>query len=370
MVCIVVLACMIAAGCGASTMLEQPGGGEVSTGPASSDTGVAGSGDARPAAAPVADFHNSGTPAVETPAPTGQMAASPGVFPGSNGIQAPATDASASGHLVSGFLADADDGWQVLVDAEWKLAPGAEAHLCARTSVPRDVYLHEFSPLIPTGTHHTVVTVHDQGDAPNGVVACGPDVSGQQIYGSGVGTKPDALPDGIAMQVRAGQQLELNLHLFNTSEQELVGRSGTLVKTLDASLVREVADNVLAGPLGLTIPPGTVTESGQCTFTRDATIFSVGPHMHQLGVHMRVSAAFADGKASVLYDGPYSFESQQRYPIDFVQLHAGDAVRVECTYDNTTGHTVGWGQSTLDEMCFVGLRRFPAVPGASYLCTN
>jgi hypothetical protein len=280
-------------------------------------------------------------------------------------------ESTASGKLAGTFLADAGDDWLSLIEAEWKLDPNSEAHLCARATVPRDAYLHEFAPLIPLGTHHTVLSVHPGGEAPDGVVPCAADVSGRQIFGAGVGTKSETLPDGIAAQVHAGDQLLLNLHMFNASDEPLEGRSGVKVRTMDEADVEDVAEGVLAGPLTLEIPPGGPTkQAGQCTFDHDATIISVGPHMHQLGVHMRVVARSSVAGDTVLFDGPYAFDSQQRYPVDFVEMKAGDVVSVECTYQNDTDHAVAWGQSSLDEMCFASITRFPASDGAVYLCTN
>ena len=41
------------------------------------------------------------------------------------------------------------------------------------------------------------------------------------------------------------------------------------------------------------------------------------------------------------------------------QLAAGDKIATTCTYDNTTNHVVGFGQSSTDEMCFSILMRYP-----------
>jgi hypothetical protein len=293
---------------------------------------------------------------------------SPGVAPPPVG---PGDTLDATGEVVSEFLAKADDDWLSLIAAEWKLAPNSEAHLCARATVPKDAYLHEFAPVIPLGTHHTVLSVQPGGAQPDGVVSCCADVSGRNIYGAGVGTKDWALPDGIATRVHAGEQLLLNLHLFNASDEPLEGRSGVNVHTMDEADVKHEAELVLAGPLALEIPPGgTTKQGGQCTFDHDSTIISVGPHMHQLGVHMRVVAHSSVAGDTMLFDGPYAFDSQQRYAIDFVEMKAGDVVQVECTYQNDTDHAVAWGQSSLDEMCFASLTRFPASSGGTYLCTN
>jgi hypothetical protein len=40
-----------------------------------------------------------------------------------------------------------------------------------------------------------------------------------------------------------------------------------------------------------------------------------------------------------------------------------------CTYDNTTGQTVRFGESSDDEMCFTDLFYYPA-QGANFVCTG
>jgi len=282
------------------------------------------------------------------------------------GLVPPAAGAG-KGEIVTEFASDANDEWLTLLEVDWELGARAEDHLCARVRVPRAMYLHEFVPISPLGTHHTQLAVHDAGSGQAGVTSCGPDGAGHHIFGAGVASEPLTLPDGIAMRIEEGQELLLNLHLFNVGDETLTGRSGVRVRTMAEADVENLAEIVLAGPIGLIIPPGRVTQSGQCTFGGDATIFNLGPHMHQLGVHLRAVAQTQAGEV-MLYDDGYDFDSQQRHPVDFVQMHAGDVVHVECTYQNDTDRSVGWGQSSLDEMCFASMMRFPPLGG--YLCSN
>ena len=44
-------------------------------------------------------------------------------------------------------------------------------------------------------------------------------------------------------------------------------------------------------------------------------------------------------------------------------------MRVDCTHRNTTDKTVTFGESTLSEMCFAGLYRYPA-DGSSFGCVD
>jgi hypothetical protein len=101
--------------------------------------------------------------------------------------------------------------------------------------------------------------------------------------------------------------------------------------------------------------------------THDVTLFSVAPHMHQLGTYMKVVAEPAGSDEVVLHDGPYDFTEQRYYSIDPLELAQGDTVRVECTHTNTTDHLVTFGDSSLAEMCFAGIYRYPA-DGDAFPC--
>jgi hypothetical protein len=260
----------------------------------------------------------------------------------------------------SQWLAESDDGWRRLIVGEWEIPAETETYRCVRLTVPEDVYVRGLRPISPVGTHHTVLSVSDTATQPDGLTECTAFDNGQRmIGGSGVGTEPVMYPDGIAYALRAGEQLMLNLHLFNVESEPLSGLSGIEVKTIDAEDADELAEGLLAGPVDLEIPPGRVVQQGQCTFDHDATIVSILPHMHQLGVHMKITARSSVDGDVVIWDAPYDFDDQQAYPVDFVEMAEGDVLEVECTYENDTDQTVMWGDSSLSEMCFAGVVRFP-----------
>jgi hypothetical protein len=274
--------------------------------------------------------------------------------------------------LVSEFMADAGDGWKSLIQAHWIVAPNDETYRCARVTVPEDTYVHAFRSLSPIGTHHTVLTVIREPDAPDGLTVC--DVGTNNpggVFGSGVGTNDLTLPDGVGMLLHKGDQLLINLHLFNVRDKAIEGTSGTLVQTMDKDEVEHVADGILAGPIKLDIPPGrNVVQSGDCTMDEDATLISVLAHMHMHGVHMKVVAKSSIDGEVVLHDGDYNFDTQLVYPIDPVRMKKGDVVNIACTYDNMTDQTLHFGDSSLAEMCFAGISRYPASDNPQFLCAK
>jgi hypothetical protein len=251
--------------------------------------------------------------------------------------------------------------WRTLLTGDWTLPQGDEGYVCVRQTVTEDIYIRSFDAINPPGTHHTFLTMGPPS-GPDGVTRCqAAEIHGTSVYGSGVGTNRIEFPEGVAMKVEAGSQLLLNLHLFNSTGGELSGTSGAKGLTIDESEVETIGQAITAGTLDLNIPPQQETsKASSCALPADATLFAVLPHMHQLGIHMKVSVSSSIDGERVLHDGPYDFEQQLYYPIDPIRVAQGDQVNLECTWRNTTDRPVAFGDSSLDEMCFVGLYRYPA----------
>lgn len=239
--------------------------------------------------------------------------------------------------------------YQLLISGDWELEPYSEKVAEHYTlTLGRDVLVRAFRPLSPQGTHHTLLKLSNLGVS-------------QMLWGAGVGTNTLELPPGVAVELPAGTTLVLELHVFNPSGEALSGRSGVEILEADPNEVEHTANLVLAGPLQLDLPPNAEsTAVGICTVTAPQTLFALLPHMHQLGTHLKTTIT-RDGSARVLHDGAYDFEDQQVTLIEPIELEPGDQVVTECTFENMSSATVGWGESSNAEMCFSILYRYPAV---------
>jgi hypothetical protein len=279
----------------------------------------------------------------------------------------------------AGDTTDADEmsaGYTRLIGRTWSIEPGnAAKYACVRFTVPEDMYISNIEARAPAGTHHTVLSLSGtNGTAgPDGEQDdCGVGSIGMvALYASGVGTSPLDFPEGVAIKVSAGQQLHLNLHLANTGDEPLAGETAILVKA-SATPPRQLAEMVFAGTYALQIPPtnAPVDVTGGCTATDDFSVFAVWPHMHTLGVHQKLHV-IRDGRAQTLHDRPFVF-TEQSYDVmaPIALVHTGDQIRVTCTYVNSTGATVGWGDDASSEMCFSGMYRYPAANAGAFACTD
>jgi hypothetical protein len=250
---------------------------------------------------------------------------------------------------------DAAGGWQPLITKGWQLMPGAEKTSdIALDTLEQDVVIGGFRPLAPQGTHHTLLFRGTTGT--------------NAIYASGVGTNELVFPPGKGMRIPAGTAIGLQLHIYNTTDQMLTGTSGIEMLPVDPATVTDEVDMFLPGPQNLAIKPNQPTTiSGTCTVKGDYAVFALFPHMHQLGTHMKTTLTVG-GVERVINDAPYNFEHQAVLTFEPIQLHAGDKITSECTWMNTTGDTIGYGESSTTEMCYSILYRFPR--GTDEFCTN
>ena len=242
-----------------------------------------------------------------------------------------------------------------LIAGDWSLPPDSENYICVRRTVTEDTYIKTIVPIAPLGTHHFVLMVGDP-DGPDGTTTCDSSLGKPAIFASGVGVEPLAMPDGIAVHLAAGQQLLLNLHLFNASDEPLTGTSGIAIEASPQVDAAHSAGVVLAGKtLGLTVATGVTTQDATCTTAAGQTMFAISPHMHLLGTHLK-----AEYNGATLYDSDYAFDEQQFRMITPAVTTANGKYHITCTYTNYSGETIHFGESTTDEMCFAITFAYPA----------
>lgn len=292
---------------------------------------------------------------------------------GGGGVDAPGTTDPDGG---GGPDAPLPPGYTRLIGRTWSLPAGQpDTYRCVRLTVTQDTYITGFKAQAPQGTHHTLLGITSGRTAgPDGEFDCAVGTLGlKMLYASGVGTNDYDFPAGVAVKVSAGQQLLLNLHLYNTSDQPITGDSAILVKTVPTAPAN-LAEFVFAGKFLFSIPsngqPTTVT--GGCTIAsgRNYQLFAVWPHMHQIATHQKVTL-IRGGTPTVLHDGAFAFGEQNFYQqTPEVNLVGGDQIRVECTYVNNSGHNITFGDSSDAEMCFAGLYRYPSSNSNLFECTD
>jgi hypothetical protein len=257
--------------------------------------------------------------------------------------------------------------WSTLMTLDWSLSPGSENFWCKRVTATKDFWIRGYRQIAPVGTHHVTLS-KEPGD--DGVSLCDIMPEHDFLFASGLSLGDVVLPDGTGARVTAGDQLYMTVHAFNTSTEPIAAASGLAILGDDGEApLKEVSFTFAGSTFGLVVAPGHTTQHGQCAIRKDTSLLALWPHMHRLGVHERISVRHGT-EVTTLLDRPYSFGEQTLYwQTQPLPLAEGDAVLVDCTYDNPGAQNIYFGQSTTDEMCFAGLYTTPAFIDTN-ICTD
>lgn len=252
--------------------------------------------------------------------------------------------------------------YEPVATMDFSVPPGEERYYCLRKYITEDMYIAGFESISPPGVHHMIASAGEP-DGPDDVRECTSyDHHFEKfLYEGSSGVDPLELPQGLAARIEPGQQLNLNIHILNTTDQTQTGTAGVRILRETPVPEEDVAASVYMGRLELDIPPGVSTHIGQCELTQDETLFAITPHMHSHGIHMKVTARSSIDGDVVVHDEDFFFDTTKKPSMfDPVKMKKGDIVSVECTYDNNTGHMLHWGEDSFTaEMCFAAIYLYP-----------
>ncbi|WP_161602262.1 redoxin domain-containing protein [Tautonia marina] len=218
----------------------------------------------------------------------------------------------------------------------------------------------EARPGVPAVVHHVVVYIDD---------ASARDGKEEKEAGEGAfenvlvtyvpGDAPTVFPEGVALKIPAGADLVFQMH-YTPVGKVAVDRSS--IGLIQADRPSRRAKTLLVLQPNLNIPPGAADhpERAEYTLPKDATLYSLFPHMHVRGKSFRYRATYPDGSREVLLSVPaYDFNWQSVYRLaEPKRLPAGTVIECEAHFDNSAGNAanpdptieVRWGDQTWEEM--------------------
>jgi hypothetical protein len=257
--------------------------------------------------------------------------------------------------LLEGFDPDppAADEIQIISPIIRDVQPGDDVLLCSY--LPMDQALTETLDVIgitgfqtSIGAHHAVLytVMHER---PVDTHICTDDdmvnISFSGAAGGGdAGGQQQLLPEGIAYRMDAGNQLMIQSHWINTTNDPIDGQSAFNLKYQPPA-----ADTVLAQlftwlTTDITVPDGqTGSARVDCVIQDDMQFYQLAGHAHEHATNVKLTHTPAGGSANVFYDQEWAeymtFDPPlQKYSrAEAVQIHAGDTLSVDCDYANDTG---------------------------------
>jgi hypothetical protein len=245
----------------------------------------------------------------------------------------------------------------------------------------------EVRPGVRSVVHHVLVFVKEPGtqsrysafvpvppkDAPPNTrpapAGAGP---GTLIATYAPGTNPMILDPGMAMKIKAGSTLVLQIH-YTANGKATDDQSSVAMVFAKQPPQQEIHNSAFMNPI-FTLKagsPDTAVESA-IEFKEDAHITALFPHTHLRGKSWDYRLIYPDGHTEEVLSVPHYDFNWQTYYVFAKPLAVPKGSRIEATahYDNSPGNKwnpdptvdVHWGEQTWQEMQYTGITYFVDQP--------
>jgi hypothetical protein len=183
------------------------------------------------------------------------------------------------------------------------------------------------------------------------------------VGGFAPGTSAFKYEPGMAMLLKAGSTLVMQMHYTPNGKEAVVDRTKvglTFAKQPPQTELR--LGTLMNGQLKIPAGEKDYSIAAEMTTLTDVTLRSMLPHTHLRGKSWEYSAIYPDGRSEVILSVPkYDFNWQTEYVFaEPLKLPKGTKIRAVAHYDNSAANKsnpdptvdVAWGDQTWEEMMF------------------
>ena len=249
--------------------------------------------------------------------------------------------------------------------------PGNETVVCIDMQLPNtdSAYVPRITVQLDPGSHHLVV-YRSMATAENLTPTACTTFQGI-LTGTGVpmmiSEKPSddlTFPKGVALKFAPHQMIELEAHYINAGTSTLQGRGTVHFETIPTTTPNIIeSDFAFYGTTNIVLNPGVQTIGPLFVAGLAGTHgFALTTHTHRLGIDFKVW--YSDGAADTNHP-PIADTTDWANPPLYrlnpeLDFDGQNGLAYQCTWDNTTGQVVTFGESALQEMCVLWMYYYPS----------
>jgi hypothetical protein len=245
-------------------------------------------------------------------------------------------------------------------------------------------YVHAFSQMT-SGSHHLILyrdasALAGQTPPPEGLGDCQMDAARLFLYGAQEPTHDEAMPDGVASELDPDTTLILEAHYVNASPNAVTADVTVTLEPAVPGTIHDYAgiifymDDAFSIPAGAGFGSPAYTHSTTCSVPEGLNIFRMTSHGHKRLTDFQIYSEDLSGgtDAGKLYESTNWHEPVEETWPDASPLvtSANQGFRFQCTWNNESSNTIGYGPSVEDEMCIMGAGYYPRVEGPEQLGGN
>jgi hypothetical protein len=249
------------------------------------------------------------------------------------------------------------NGMQVITPIVHDIQPSTDHEICTWTSglVDKDTDVRSTLSYQTEPGHHIVVfytmdrqPVGQQRECTDTDMA-----SFRFLAGNGGNGVVNEAPGNLVFRIPKGAQIVVQHHYLNATDEVLDGQSLVNLNFADAGGTYTPSGSTAFLNSGLSVQPGLDHLDISCTMDRTMKLWYFFPHMHRWGQQITVDVTRTGSEPQRLFDTRWDPEftfhppEMRNDPATPMVLSPGDKVSIGCTWNNDTGHVLGFGF----EMC-------------------
>jgi hypothetical protein len=249
-----------------------------------------------------------------------------------------------------------------------------------------EIKVHQLHNALGPGSHHLIVYKDDMDTTEQTApVPCQPFTGALnptgRIFPIMITQKSDdtlRLPTHVAYTLAPHQMIKIEMHYLNATDAAIQATAKVTVSAADPAAIRDEANILFIGSPDIDLPINMKTElhqffdptRAQLDLT-GAKFFAITGHTHALGLDVQVGIASAPTApvTSVYAPAPFVWSEPETatHEPEFT-LPDGGGFDFKCSYFNSTGLPVEFGESASDEMCFFWAYYYPSK--GSHVCAH
>jgi hypothetical protein len=348
------LACATALGCSGT---DTSGGGGDLGNQSGSDTSSGSSNSGSSGASASGSSSSGSSHSGSSSSGSSNSGSSSGSSGSGSGSTTPADGGIVSGDAAAGDNAETDySQTKTITMTDFQVAAHGEVYYCQNFANPwgKQVDIKTYSLDMSTGSHHMFAFYLN--NASNGGVA--PCPAGGLTFGAFTFTsqspqQTQTYPDTVGATLPATTGFQMMVHYLNTGSSPITAHIALTMNIAKPNVVTQHAGVIFLNNAGISAPPGMSTATSSYTLPQNVTILSSDSHMHQGATNFVATAG-----SQTLFTTTEWAEPPAKVYSPPLQLPVGTNITWSCTYNNTTGTTLKFGESAQTSVMCISVSIF------------
>jgi hypothetical protein len=246
----------------------------------------------------------------------------------------------------------------------FSLAPGGETFKCqsfVNQSNGYDKAIIRSESFMTPGSHHMFAFLSSPAQAAPLADCSGLEFS-DYVHSAQTPQQANVYPAGMGRLWQGGYGVRILAHYLNPGSTTLNAAVSINFDVVDTNQIQTYVAGLFLNNATVRVPPGSSTVSHSFRLPQDINLMSGVSHMHKQGVSFLATSS--DGKT--LYQGTDWNEPKPSVFDPALLIKSGTTITWACTYNNTTGSTLTFGESAAtNEMCIFSGMFYPSTNGGN-----